>query len=177
MDSPLTLGLALALGAALVAVVVLATQVRRARRSTEAELLATRTESEALRERVDGLAARLDRRDDDGARSGADGAAYVITDAGAPDAAPLVAARPMVADRVVLNAALGEPLVRAVALGHGVRRALSAESRNRIRFEMRREAKRARKQRRREMRDAYRDARVARRSAEGPAGDPGARAA
>ncbi|KQT94523.1 hypothetical protein ASG49_06585 [Marmoricola sp. Leaf446] len=172
MDSPLTLGLALALGAALVAVVVLAVQVRRARRSTEAELLATRAESEALRERVDGLAARLDRRDD-GVRSTADGAAYVITDAGAHEPAPLVDARPMVADRVVLNAALGEPLVRAVALGHGVRRALGAESRNRIRFEMRREAKRARKQRRREMRDAYREARVARRPPEGP----GARAA
>ena len=63
-------------------------------------------------------------------------------------------------DRVVLSATLGEPLVRAVALGHGVRRALSAESRNRIRFEMRREVRRARKQRRREMKDAWRRSRT-----------------
>ena len=84
----------------------------------------------------------------------------------------------MVSDRVVLNAALGEPLVRAVALGHGVRRALSAETRHRIRFEMRREAKRARKQRRREMRDAWREARVRRPAPTSPsAPDPGTRAA
>ncbi len=34
-----------------------------------------------------------------------------------------------------------------LSLGYGVRRALSAENRNRIRFEMRREVKRARRQR------------------------------
>lgn len=44
---------------------------------------------------------------------------------------------------------LGEPLLKAVAFGYGVRRALSPESRNRIAFEMRREVKRARKERRR----------------------------
>jgi hypothetical protein len=61
----------------------------------------------------------------------------------------------------VLSATLGEPLVRVVSLGHGVRRALSAESRNRIRFEVRREARRSRKQRRREMKDAWRRERAA----------------
>jgi hypothetical protein len=46
--------------------------------------------------------------------------------------------------------------VRVVSLGHGVRRALSAENRHRIRFEMRREVKRSRKRRRRDLRAAQR---------------------
>ncbi len=171
MDSPLTLGLALALGVALLAVVVLLVQGRRVRATTRAEAAAARAESDALRERMDGLAARLDRRD-----GPTEGAAYVITDAGTQPDEPLAQRRPLPADRIVLGATLGEPLVRAIALGHGVRRALGAESRNRIRFEVRREAKRARKQRRREMRDAYRESRVSRRPATAVE-DPGARAA
>jgi len=50
--------------------------------------------------------------------------------------------------------------VRLVSLGYGVRRALSAENRNRIRFEMRREVKRARKQRRRDLKEAKRHLRA-----------------
>ena len=65
-------------------------------------------------------------------------------------------------DQLVLSAAFGEPLVKALALGHGVRRALSAESRNRIRFEMRREVRRARKVRRKEMKEAWRQMRTER---------------
>jgi hypothetical protein len=45
---------------------------------------------------------------------------------------------------------VGESLVRLVSLAYGVRRALSAENRNRIGFEVRREVRRARKRRRRE---------------------------
>jgi hypothetical protein len=52
--------------------------------------------------------------------------------------------------------ALVESAVRVASLAHGVRRALSAESRNRIRFEMGREVKRSRRQRRREVRHARR---------------------
>ena len=52
---------------------------------------------------------------------------------------------------------LRESVIRIGSLTHGVRRALSAESRNRIRFEMRREVKRARKHRRVEQREAYRE--------------------
>jgi hypothetical protein len=80
---------------------------------------------------------------------------YVITTAGDPvaDARGLQA----VPERAVLSVTLGEPLVKLAAFGYGVRRALSAESRNRIAFEMRREVKRARKERRR----AARRARVA----------------
>jgi hypothetical protein len=80
-------------------------------------------------------------------------AEFVITDAG--EARPDVDDRP-VSDRIVLSATLGEPLVKAAAFTFGVRRALSAESRNRIRFAMRREVRRARKQRKQEMRAAWR---------------------
>jgi hypothetical protein len=61
-----------------------------------------------------------------------------------------------VPDQLVLSATIGEPLVKAAAFGHGLRRALGAQSRNRIWFEVRREVRRARKQRRQEMRTAYR---------------------
>ena len=54
------------------------------------------------------------------------------------------------------SVALGESLVRVLSLGYGVRRALTAESRNRIRFEMRREVKRSRRQRRRDLKEAKR---------------------
>ena len=43
-----------------------------------------------------------------------DDPAYVITDAGTPPP------EPNVADRVVLSATVGEPLVKVVAFGHGV---------------------------------------------------------
>ena len=52
---------------------------------------------------------------------------------------------------------LRETVVQAASLFHGVRRALSPENRNRIRFEMRREVKRSRKQRRADLREARRD--------------------
>jgi hypothetical protein len=61
-----------------------------------------------------------------------------------------------VPDQLVLSATIGEPLVKAAAFGHGLRRALGAQSRNRIWFEVRREVRRARKQRRQDMRTAYR---------------------
>jgi hypothetical protein len=80
-------------------------------------------------------------------------AEFVITDAGQDR--PDVDERP-VSDRVVLSATLGEPLVKAAAFTFGMRRALSAESRNRIRFAMRREVRRSRKQRKQEMRAAWR---------------------
>lgn len=73
---------------------------------------------------------------------------FVITTAGDPEQPQDGADRP-VPDRAVLSVTLGEPLVKLAALGYGVRRALSPESRNRITFAMRREVKRARKARRR----------------------------
>lgn len=82
---------------------------------------------------------------------------FLITDIGSA-AAPVDAVA--VPDRVVLSATVGEPLVRSLAFAHGLRRALSPESRNRIRFEMRREVRRSRRRRKQEMKDAWRQVRA-----------------
>lgn len=121
---------------------------RRSRARDDAALASERTDVDELRARVEELTSAL---------ATAQGAAavappqveYVITDAGSED---LDLAR--VPERAVLSVTLGEPLVKAAALGYGLRRALSAESRNRIVFAMRREVKRARKERRRAARRA-----------------------
>lgn len=62
-----------------------------------------------------------------------------------------------------------ESVLKAAGLAHGLRRALSAETRNRIRFEMKREVKRSRKQRRADLKSAMRDFHTRERS--GTAGD------
>jgi hypothetical protein len=64
-----------------------------------------------------------------------------------------------VSSRLVLSATVGEPLVKLAAFAYGVRRALTPENRNRIRFEMRREIRRARKARRAAGRAAAAEAR------------------
>lgn len=122
------------LGVAVAALV----QGRRARAAEQA----ARADVEGLRERLEGLAAEL------AASRAATGAVppateFVITTAGEPQRAATVP------DRAALSLTVGEPLVKAAAFGHALRRALSAETRNRIAFEMRREVKRARKARRR----------------------------
>ena len=66
---------------------------------------------------------------------------------------------------------LREGVVQSASLLHGLRRALSPEVRNRIRFEMRREVKRARKARRVEQREALRDWQARRRAATSPETD------
>lgn len=120
------------------------------RRRIRRALAASRADVEALRARLDEIEA---------ARAVAatlpvvPPTEYLITTAGAPAPEP-----GRVPNRVVLSATFGEPLVKAVAFGYGVRRALSPQSRNRIVFEMRREVRRARKQRRRETKRAARDA-------------------
>jgi len=159
------LGCGTGLGAGVVAVVLLglvvALLVGAARsRRTRVELEAARAETAALAARLDELATRVERPA--GVRTEGEPSAYVITDAGTDGATGATGTdRAGVPDRLVLSATLGEPLLRAVSLGHGVRRALSAESRNRIRFEVRRETRRSRKQRRREMKDAWRRERTA----------------
>ena len=52
---------------------------------------------------------------------------------------------------------LKETVVQTASLFHGLRRALSPETRNRIRFQMRQEVKRSRKQRRADLREARRE--------------------
>lgn len=147
MATFLTAGVA---GIALVAVVVLCWQLRRQQRVHQASLNAilesNRAETETLRRRLDDLAAEAASR-----RASAGG--LLITDIDEPAT--------LVPDRVVVSATVGGPLIKLAAALHGLGQALSAPSRNRIRFEMRRELRRARKQRRREMRAAWRERRSA----------------
>jgi hypothetical protein len=67
--------------------------------------------------------------------------------------------------------ALGESLVKIASFGYGVRRALSAENRNRIAFEMRREVKRSRRKRRLDVKQARRTPASAARTDDGSAED------
>jgi hypothetical protein len=152
-----------ALAGVLLAVAVLASalvalQAAR-RRRTRREVEALLAEREQLRARV----AELTRKAQ--APEVADGPDYVITRLGEPgltrsDRGPGVPSGRRVPDQLVLSAAFGEPVVKVLSFGHGVRRALSPESRNRIGFEMRREMRRSRKERRREMRRAWRQMRA-----------------
>ena len=140
------LALALA-GLGLVALVLLVALARLRARTTR-EIAAAHAEAAALRERLD----RLEQQ-----RATPEPVAtdheYRITRVGDPvDEEPVRLERTAFADVL-----LRESVIRLGSLGHGVRRAMSAESRNRIRFEMKREVKRARKQRRAEQREAYRD--------------------
>jgi hypothetical protein len=86
---------------------------------------------------------------------------YVITTAGLPEVPAATTGPPPVDGRQFASVALGESLVRLVSLGHGVRRALSAENRNRIGYEMRREVRRSRRQRKRDLKEARRHLRQA----------------
>ena len=124
----------------------------RLRARTAADIAAARHEAEALRERLEVL--EQERRTP-APPERADTREYRITglgDAEPDDAEPAQLERTVFADLL-----LREGVIRLGSLGHGVRRALSAETRNRIRFEMKREVKRSRKQRRAEQREAYRD--------------------
>lgn len=150
--------LAVAVAAAAVLLVVLLAvlvSTRRARRRTEAALAASRAEIAALQERLDALAAPPPAPPV--SRHRADEPEFVITTAGSRPADEVeVSAPPAVDARQFASVAVGESLVRLVSLGYGVRRALSAENRNRIAFEVRREVRRSRKDRRRELRDLRR---------------------
>jgi hypothetical protein len=155
--------LVLAAGALLLAGAVLA--LLRGLARSRRDLAAARAETSELASRVDALSAQLAEATSAMARrSTSDDTAYVITDAG--DTAEPGSAVP---DRLVLSATVGEPLVKVVAFGHGVRRALAPETRNRIWFEMRREVRAARRRRRRESRALVREARAAQRADQGEA--------
>jgi hypothetical protein len=162
MGSPLQVAVAVVvlLLVLVVPVVVLRSRAaaRRALATSHAETELLRMRLEALEERLESTSASLVETRD----------AYLITDAG------LEKPEPNVPDRLVLSATLGEPLVKVVAFGHGVARALSPESRNRIWFEMKREVRRARKQRRRETKEAWRAMRADQRAAVDEAGDEAA---
>lgn len=140
-------------GLALVALVLLVA-FARLRRRTQRELETARAEAAELRARLD----RLEQERSEPEPSPVEvppvvvGPEYRITRVGEPEGEPERLQRAVFADHV-----LRESVIRLGALAHGVRRALDAETRNRIRFEMRREVKRARKQRRAERHEAYRE--------------------
>jgi type II secretory pathway pseudopilin PulG len=134
------------------------------RRRLQAQLDAARVDMEALRSRVDGLSAEQDRAPA-GPVAADDRPEFVITSIGENPAGRAAAGRDLAVPEPppahltageFASVALGESLVRVLSLGYGVRRALSAENRNKIRFEMRREVRRSRKQRRRDLRTAAR---------------------
>lgn len=136
---------AVALGAALVAVcvllVVILQALKRQRREHEAAMSELRSELTQL---------QLARPRRQPARTAPE---FVITDLGAETP---VADAEVLDNRLVLSATIGEPLVKAAAFAHGVRTAMSAENRNRIAFEVKRETRRARKHRKAIGREAVR---------------------
>jgi hypothetical protein len=139
----------------LVAVVLLVTRRRRTRADLERMLVAAQQETDDLRHRLDELTgggrggpAHLEELFAD-ARPSRQPAEFVITHVGETDLEAASSQQSIdVPDRLVLSATLGEPLIKVAAFSHGVRRALSAESRNRIWFEMRRETRASRRRRR-----------------------------
>jgi hypothetical protein len=145
---------------AMLGMVVVVTTSVSGRRRLEHELRTSRELVERLRARVDELSAAVCVPEPHHARD----QEFVITSLGDvtpaagdeegrdPGSLPGAAAFASLAAR--------ESLIRVVSLGHGVRRALSAESRNRIRFEVGREVRRARKVRRRELKEARRHLRA-----------------
>lgn len=137
---------------ALVALALAATLVR-SRSRTEAALVQARAETTALREQVAALERRFDRP------KPAPEASFVITELGREEPAqrPETVPAPTVGGALFADLVLRETVVKAASLAHGVRRALDPETRNRIRFEMKREVKRARKQRKADTRQARRE--------------------
>jgi hypothetical protein len=98
-----------------------------------------------------------------------DTAAFVITEVGTPredgaPAAPVPVARP-IDGRLFTDIVARETVVKAAGWTHGLRRALSPETRNRIRFEVRQETRRAGRGRRAEMKQALREFRARERAA------------
>ncbi len=124
------------------------------RARTRREIATVQAEAAGLRRRLD----ELDRERQRNSQPTVEAREYTITGLGAPTESGPEVAEPVRLDRAVFaDQLLRESVIRLGSLSHGVRRALSAESRNRIRFEMRREVKRARKTRRVEQREAYRE--------------------
>jgi hypothetical protein len=156
--------------AALALVVVLAlvlfAVLLRDRSRGRAELAATHAEAAELRSRIDALAVQI-------AATRREPEEFVITHLGEggfePDAERLAepAEDQRIDGKLFADLVLRETVVKAAALGHGVRRAMAPETRNRIRFEIRREVKRSRKARKEETKQVRREMQDRRRQAEG----------
>lgn len=124
-------------------------------RATRRALAVARGESRALAGRLDELEERLAAPTQPAAPTVATDREFVITHVGEEQERGQVA--PVVPAPVFADLVLRESVVHAATLAAGLRRALSPETRHRIRFEMRREVKRARKQRRADLRAARRE--------------------
>ncbi|WP_408895507.1 hypothetical protein ACJ5H2_11410 [Nocardioides sp. R1-1] len=137
----------------------LSRSVRQARSHTEALLAAAAQDAEALREQLAGIEAELRAKQELAPRQRpvavVDDREYVITDLGQENG-PRVPAR-VVPAPLFADILLRESVIKTAALAAGLRRALSPEVRNRIRFEMRREVKRSRKERKLMLKAARRD--------------------
>lgn len=146
--------LVLATVVVLVLLVVLALLGLRWRARTARLLTQRASESAALRAQVEGIECRLGDPRPVAARDDRD---YVITLLGEErDQVPSREPAPVVAPALFADIVLRETVMQSASLLHGLRRALSPEVRNRIRFEMGREVKRSRKERRAESREALR---------------------
>jgi hypothetical protein len=141
-----------AAGLALVAL-ALGIALLRARSRTDRELAASRAETAALRAQLDELERRVARP----APASRPEPEFVITNLGATADEPEARPAPRVGGALFADLVLRETVVKAAGLAHGVRRALDPETRNRIRFEMKREVRRARKQRKADTREARRE--------------------
>lgn len=146
------------------AVCALGLALRRARREAAAQAELTRVESAELRSRVDALAVAMQPVPVAATEE------FVITDLGVAtaDAEP-EATVTRIEGRLFADIVLRESVVKVASFSHGVRRALAPETRNRIRFEMKREVKRSRKQRKVFLRDVRREAAARQRAAEATA--------
>jgi len=160
VDLALVVALAVTVTLLAVAVVLLAVVMAGSRRTRQA-LDDSQAEVKRLTARVDQLERSAAQQ-----RPTVPEAGYLITDAGTPRRASIDDHSEGNQTRVVLSAGLAEPVVKVLAFGYGVHRALSPQNRNRIRFEMRREVRRARKQRRRTARTAQRKSTAQARAAE-----------
>jgi len=150
----------LALAGLAVVALALLVALTRLRARTEREIAGAHDEAAALRDRLDRLEQEHARPEPPPVTIDHE---FRITRVGDPDTDP---GEPVRLERTVFaDVLLRESVIRLGSLTHGVRRAMSAESRNRIRFEMKREVKRARKHRRAEQREAYRDWQARRREA------------
>ncbi|MFC6154709.1 hypothetical protein [Nocardioides yefusunii] len=140
---------------AVLGVVVLGVALARQRRTTRHLLETAAAEREAFETRLAALEAPVP-----APATGGPVEEFVITEMGAPGSDVRAPADDAVATRIggrlFADVVLRESVVKAASWTHGVRTALSAENRNRIRFEVKRETKRATRRRKADVKEALR---------------------
>lgn len=145
-------------GALLLLCVVLAIALLRTRARGRRDLQAARAETAALRQQVEQIERVLAAPSRPTPRpTPRVEETYTITGVGGQVSPESAAPAPRIDQALFADLVLRETVVRAASLAHGVRRALAPETRNRIRFEVKREIRRSRKQRRADLKAARRD--------------------